>query len=378
MNRMIPIVLLVAAAIVGWLAWTQLRAVPFIVSGLIEADEVRVGSRVGGRCAEVIVREGQRVQPGDPLFRLEPFDLEAQLAEARGHLAAAEAERDWLKAGYRPQEIAQATAARDRAAAVLARLEAGPRAREIGVARQRLNMAVADRELAESEYQRYQKLIQQEDAARVEYDRAVRALKSAQAAESAASEELALLEEGSREEDIAEAQAALDEAEASLRLMQEGYRAEDRAQAEAKVAAAAAVVDTIEVRVAELTITSPCDCRVEAIDLQPGDLVTANAPTVALLDESSMWLRAYVPESRLGDIALNAQVPFVVDGFPEERFTGRVTYISHDAEFTPRNVQTPEERSKQVFRIKLAIDDGRDRLAVGMMADVLLGEASAP
>jgi multidrug resistance efflux pump len=117
---------------------------------------------------------------------------------------------------------------------------------------------------------------------------------------------------------------------------------------------------------------------VEAIDLHPGDLVAPNAPAVALLDVSHLWVRAYVPESRLGEVRLGQKVPVRVDSFPGRRFSGRLTFIAQEAEFTPRNVQTPEERSKQVFRIKVELDAGRDRLRAGMAADVLLSEATNP
>ena len=124
MRRFIVIVVLIAAGIVGWLYWNQGRTKPLIVSGFVEADEIRVGSRVGGRVSEVLVDEGGVVKIGQPLFKFAPFDLEAQLAEARSQLAAYEAERDRLKAGYRPEEIEQAKGQRDQVAAKLAKLTA--------------------------------------------------------------------------------------------------------------------------------------------------------------------------------------------------------------------------------------------------------------
>jgi multidrug resistance efflux pump len=114
---------------------------------------------------------------------------------------------------------------------------------------------------------------------------------------------------------------------------------------------------------------------VEAVELRPGDIVAANAPALSLLDTAHLWVRAYVPEGQLGRIRLGQQIPLRIDGLPDQRFTGRITFIAPEAEFTPRNVQTPEERSKQVFRTKITLESGQERLRVGMMADVLLGEA---
>ena len=127
-----------------------------------------------------------------------------------------------------------------------------------------------------------------------------------------------------------------------------------------------------------MVVGAPMGCGVEAIDLHPGDLVPANAPAVALLDVSHLWVRAYVPESRLGEVRLGQQVPIRADAFPDKRFKAKLTFIAQDAEFTPRNVQTPEERSKLVSRIKVTLEEGLDELRPGTIADVLLGEASKP
>jgi HlyD family secretion protein len=279
MRKVILIAVVLGAGIIGWLYWQQTRPEPLIVSGFVEADEIRVGSQIGGRIAEVFASEGQRLKTGAPLYRLDPFDLNETLAQAQAELAS-----------YRA--------------------------------------------------------------------------------------ELALLEEGTRKEDIAEAKAALAEAVEALKLAEQGYRAEDIAKAAAQVAAAQAQVAAIKTRMNELAIAAPCDCVVEAIDLRPGDLVAPNAPSASVLDLSRMWVRACVPESRLGQIRLDQRVPIRADSFPDERFPGRITFIAQEAEFTPRNIQTPEERSKQVFRIKVTLEKGLDRLRVGMAADVLLNEAN--
>lgn len=374
MARLVAIGIVLAGAVVGWLYWQQSRDRPFIVSGFIEADQIRVGSRVGGRVASRIVDEGHTVKPGDILFTIDPFDLNEQLAQAQARAAAARAEHDRLTAGFRQEEVEQARAKRDRAIATLEKLVAGPRAREIEIAREQVKIAEANLELAEFEYQRFEQLRQTDRAVETEYNRAVRELKAARGEAAAAREELALLEEGTRKEEIAEAQAALAEAEQALKLMEAGFRVEEIARAAAELAAAEAEVAAIRAHLGELTVASPCDCVVETIELEPGDLASPNAPVVTLLDLTDLWVRAYVPEARLGQVTLGQMVPVTVDSFPEERFAGRITFISREAEFTPRNVQTPEERSKQVFRIKVTLTEGLDRLRVGMAADVHLDE----
>jgi multidrug resistance efflux pump len=155
-------------------------------------------------------------------------------------------------------------------------------------------------------------------------------------------------------------------------LAANGYRKEDVEQARAMRDAAKAELSAIGQRVRELTIVSPTSGIIEALELQPGDLVAASAPVLSIMDDSRLWVRAYVPESRL-DLAVDDPVWVSVDAYPGERFAGRVSFVSRQAEFTPSNIQTPEERSKQVFRIKVTITQGRDRLRAGMAADVWLG-----
>jgi multidrug resistance efflux pump len=378
MSKSAIIIALAAAGAIGWLFWRQTQIAPLIVTGFVEADEVRVGSQVGGRVEAVLINEGDRVQASAPLFTLAPFDWRERLKEAEAQLSAYRAEYARLQAGFRAEEIAQAQAKRDRGAAVLDKLTAGPRPREIEIAREKLKIAQANLELAQSEHNRVTRLREEERAARTEFDVAIRELKRADAGVASAEQEVALLEEGTRKEDVAEARAALAETDQALNLLKEGNRPEDIAKAAAQVEAAEARVAAIKTQMNELTVVSPCDCVVEGIDLRPGDLVPASAPAVTLLDLSRLWIRSYVSESLLGKIHIGDRIPVRIDGFPDRRFMGRVTFIATDGEFTPRNIQTPEERSKQVFRIKLTLEDGHDVLRVGMAADVLFYEVMKP
>ncbi|QDV92417.1 Multidrug export protein EmrA [Phycisphaerae bacterium RAS2] len=379
MRPILIVLILAAAGLIGFLVWQQSRVPPLVVSGFVEADEIRVGSRVGGRVAEVKAIEGQSVAPGESLYTIDPFDLRERLAEAQSAREAAQAEHERLKKGFRPEEIEQARAKRDQWAAELSKLEAGPRKQDIEAAREQVNIARASFDFAEKEHVRLTRLVEQQQvAAPREYDEAVRMLKAAQGELAAAQQQLSLLEEGSRKEDIARTKAALAEAAEQLKLLEAGSRAEDVAQAAAQEEAAAARVHAIEKQLAELVVSSPCQCVVEAFDLQPGELVSPNQPSIALLDLSKLWVRAYVPEGRLGEIALGDRVPVRVTSPGGGDVMGRVVFISREGEFTPRNVQTPEERSKQAFRIKVAIEKGGEHLRVGMSADVLLAEAARP
>jgi len=374
MKKTILVILLMAAAIIGFLTWQQGRPRPFVVSGFIEADEVRIGSRVGGRVARVLGVEGQRIRAGEPLVELDPFDWREQLAEAQAQRAAYQAEYDRIKSGYRKEEIEQARAKHDAAQAALDQAVAGPRPREIEVAREELNRARADLAFSTTEHARIAKLRESSQSSPVEYEESVRRLKTAEAAVAVAEQKLALLTEGTRKEEIASARAKASEAAQALKLLEAGYQPEVIAEAAARVDAAHARVAAIDVRLKELTVLSPCDCSVETIDLRPGDQVAAGAPAASLLDLTKVWVRAYVPEARLGQVKLDQRVVVRADSNPDEKLVGRVSFIAREAEFTPRNVQTPEERSKQAFRIKVMMETGVEKVRIGMAADVCFEE----
>jgi multidrug resistance efflux pump len=357
--------------VVAALFWSQRQTGPFVVSGFIESHQIRVGSRVGGRVEKVHVAEGQIVSQNDVLLELEPYDLHERLAEAKAELEARGARLAKLVTGPRKEEIEGARAGRDWAQAALDKAVAGPRPQEIKIAEAKLARAEAELLKAQKDHARVKNLYDSEQAADEEMDEAQRALSVAQANAAQARDELDLLRVGTRTEEIAEARARLAEAEQALAMLEAGTREEEVAEAKAMVASAQAAAATIQRQIAELAVRAPLHSMVEAIDLRPGDLVAQNAPVIALSDPSELWVRAYVPENRL-DLQLGQKVAVRVDSFPTRRFAGHVSFISRTAEFTPSNVQTPEERSKQVFRIKVILDEGLDLLRAGMAADVLL------
>ncbi len=358
----------------GSLIMSQRRLVPSKVSGFIEADEIRVGSRIGGRVAEVLVREGQRVTVGQPLVRLEPFDLVERLTEAQSVLAARRSELAKMEAGLRPQEIAQAKARLDNIQANVDKLKNGPLPEELAAGNARLELATAQLERARKSHARTTDLFNQGNRAvsREEMDQAIELFKVAESSEHVRREELQLLKRGTRAEDLAAAQAGLEEAAQAYALAVAGFRSEDIAQARAQTQAAQAIVDAINKQIQELLITSGVEGIVDAMQLRPGDLVAPNAPVLSLIDTRRLWIRAYIPEDQLA-LQIDSLYPITVDSFPEQRFTAKLVFISTVAEFTPRNIQTADERAKQVFKIKLDLVDGLDRLRPGMAADVWMG-----
>ena len=367
----IVVILAAAVVLVGLLLFSQQRSGPIVVSGFVEADEIRVGSRIGGRVLKVLVEEGAQVAAGATLVELDPFDLLERKAEAVQLRAQATAIHEKLTAGFRPEEIGQSLARTKQIQADLDKLRNGPRPQEIAAAEADLRLSNSQLELATKVYNRVESLFGKQAAEKSELEEAASKLSVAQATVDARTEQLALLREGSRVEDIARAEAQLEESTQALELQQNGYRREDVREAKAKLDAAEAAVQAIDRQIAELRITAPTDCVVEAVELRPGDLLSANAPAISLVDKTRMWVRAYVPENHL-NLTTGQSLTMRVDSFPDRTFSGEVIFVARQAEFTPANVQTPEERSKQVFRIKVQLTDGLDILRPGMAADVIL------
>lgn len=369
MNGRVAAVLVITALLSAGLYHSQTRQQPFHVSGFIEADEIRLGSRIGGRVKEVHVSEGRSVQRGAHLLDLEPYDLLERRAEAAAFLQQRRSVLDRLQAGFRPEEIGQAKARMEQTQARLDKLRNGPRQQEIDAAAAQLELADAELARARNRYRRAEALFARDAGTKDQLDEVETELKTSTAAVSVRREQLGVLTAGSRPEDVAEAQAALSEAEQAWKLQSAGFRSEEIAAATAEVAAVQATLEAIDRQIAELIIAAPVDGIVDAIDLQPGDLISPNAPAIALIDLSHLWVRAYVPENRL-NIALEQPVTVTVDSFPQQPFAARITFISRQAEFTPGNVQTPEDRSRQVFRIKVTLTSGLDVLRPGMAADI--------
>lgn len=367
----------IAAVFIGLLLYSQRPDGRVVVSGFIEADEIRVGSRVGGRVRAVHVEEGQTVAEGELLVELEPFDLLEQKAQLQQSAREARAVLEKLTAGFRPEEIAQARARRDQMQANADLLQNGPRPQEIAAAESDLRLAEAELDLARKSYARAETLFGRDAIDRNMLDEAATGLTVAQSRAESRHQQLALLKEGSRSEDIAKSLALLEEAEQELALRTNGYRSEEIAAAEARYQSAEAAVRAVERQMDELKIVSPAKALVEAIDLEPGDLLSPGVPAVSLVESGDLWVRAYVPEGDL-DLQYGQTVSIAVDSFRGRTFSGEITFIARRAEFTPNNVQTADERVKQVFRIKVQLRDGQDVLRPGMSADVVLQESGRP
>jgi multidrug resistance efflux pump len=367
-RRFLPVALL-ALGLLGYGGFRVYDARrPFEWSGTVEARTITVGSRTGGRVKEVLAREGERVKPGQVLVLLEPGDLDAQRLAAKGQLAQVEAALDRARAGSRPEEIEEAKARAATANAALEESRVGSRREQIAQARARLVAVQVGVDKAQLDAERTRALVKSGAISQAEADNNESALRGAVAQRDAQRHVLDELENGSRREEIAQAAARAHEAQASARLVEAGSRIEDIKAAEGAVAAAQGKLDSIEVMIAELAIRAPRDARVETLDLRPGDILGPSAPAAVLLEDDQLYVRIYVPETRIGMLKVGVEVPVTVDSFPGRSFQGVVEHINTVGEYSPRNLQTADERADQVFAARVGLREGKDDLRAGMAA----------
>ena len=223
-------------------------------------------------------------------------------------------------------------------------------------------------EKAQLDANRLHALAQSGATARVDVDNVDMELKGAIALRDALKHQLDQLKNGSRRTEVVQAQAREMEQSASERLVAAGSRVEDLKAAKAEVDGAQARVDQIQSMIDELTISAPLPSRIEALDLRPGDIIAANATAAVLLEEKQLYVRIYVPETLLGHLRIGQTVQISVDSFPNQVFQGSVEHINDIGEYSPRNLQTADERADQVFAARVGLRNGFEQLRAGMAA----------
>ncbi len=300
------------------------RSGELVLSGNFEVDDAQLGFKTPGRVIERIVREGDRVPSGQLIARLDDAEQQSQLALRRAELAAAEAQLAELEAGSRPQEIAAAAAT--------------------------LRSAEADRDRVRLDFARSDELRKKQVISDRDFEAAQAQLQ------------------------VAEARAT--EAAERLKLIQEGPRAETIRQARARTEQARAAVALATTQLENTRLTSPLAGVVLSHNIEPGEFVSAGTPVVTVAETTHLWVRAYLDQPDLGRVRHGQKVVVRTDSFPGRDFEGVVGFIASEAEFTPKTVQTPKERVKLVFRLKIDVANPKDELKPGMPADVIIPAAN--
>jgi HlyD family secretion protein len=322
-----PVVLALVVAALGsaflatrwWMAHER-DAAAIRGSGIIEVTQVDVAFEVAGRMIERSVDEGAMVDKGEPVGRLDDREYRLRVTRATAAKEAAEARYRMMTKGAREQEIDRALAAREAADAELA--------------------------LQAREYDRISRLRAEGIVAQTDLDRLSNLL--------------------------ANARAARDQAVAQLDQLREGFRTEEIEAARAETQQAAAELDLAELDLARCQLFAPAAGRVLSKSREPGEMVQPGTPIVTLGDLSRPWVNVYVGERDLGKVHLGMAAQVTVDSFPDRPFRGKVTFVSDRAEFTPKNIQTPDERVKLVYRVKVEVETRDEALKPGMPADAVL------
>jgi HlyD family secretion protein len=321
-RAVVALILVVAATLVFVLLRSRASADgEWVASGTVEATESDLGFPLPGQIADMRVKEGDHVQAGDVIALLDDAESTARVAVAAAQVDAARAQ--------------------------LAEVQRGPRTEEIAQARAGLAAAATRLEDARREAERTRVLFEGGAVSREALDRATTLAQVADAGRTQAAEQLAALERGTRPERIAAARALVAQSEAALQQAQ-------AVLANTRIVAPFAGVITIRHR-------------------EVGEVVGAGAPVVSLMNPDDRWVRIYVQETRIGVVSIGQSASITSDSHGARAFDGEVFFISDAAEFTPRNVQTPEERTKLVYAVKVRVlGDPGLLLKPGIPADVRL------
>jgi len=326
MRKKILVLLLVlgAAAAAGYLWWRDAEQETatdrLTLYGNVDIREAQLAFAETEHIEAILVQEGDRVTKGQVLARLHRARLEQAVAEAEAMVAAQEQ--------------------------ILARLEAGSRPEEIDQARAEAAAAAAEAESARATYERQRKMLEQHVTSPETAEVARAAARSATARTKAAQAALALLLAGPRQEDIAQARAELQARRASLGLARE--------------------------RLADTVLYAPADGVVRDRLLEPGDIASPQTPVITLAMIDPVWVRAWLPEPALGKVAPGMTAEIQTDSYPGKSYAGWVGYISPTAEFTPKNVESPELRTRLVYQMRVFATNPEGELRLGMPVTVII------
>jgi HlyD family secretion protein len=297
-----------------------------VLYGDVDLRQVDLAFNDSGRIAAVNVQEGDRVKRGEILARLDTSRLGPQVEEAE---ATAAAQRD-----------------------VVARMHHGSRPQEIAEARANVESAAADAANDRRQYERLKTLAAKEVASQQTLDNAKAAMDVATAKLNVNQKALDLAVAGPRQEDIAQAEAELraDEAQAAF-LRQE---------------------------LADAQLAAPSEAVVRSRLMEPGEIASPQRPVFSLAVIDPKWVRAYVAEADLGKLRMGMPASVVIDSFPDQRFKGWVGFVSPVAEFTPKNVETEELRTSLVYEVRVFVKDPEDDLHLGSPATVYVAANRVP
>jgi HlyD family secretion protein len=377
------VVLLIGVGLFVYLGQRRNQGRPLYYSGTIESTDAELSFQVGGRVVAVLVDEGQAVQEGEMLAELDRSEYEARLAQAQANLRKAEENVRQLEAVLEmyeqalPAEVVRAEAGVGALRSQLEELEAGSRSQEIERARLALQAAEDVVEKASRNKTRYDALFQSDTISEKEKDAVDLHYETSLKEQERAKETFDLLKEGSRKETIQTAKAKLDEGVAVLSQARSNLKKIDATRkqvdgARAELDSAKASVELAEIQLGHSQLRAPYSGIITNRQVEPGEVVVPGREVLTLSDLTTVDLKIFVDETEIGKVKPGQHADIKVDTFPAKVYRGEVSYISPEAEFTPKFIQTHKERVKLVYLVKISIPNPDLELKSGMPADAWL------
>jgi membrane fusion protein YbhG len=384
MKKILPIIIVLAAIGGGYWWWRDAHSTDpnhIQVSGNLELTLVDLSFKIAGRMTELTVKEGDWVKKGQIIARLDPMQLQQQRLRDQAAVVSAESTYRQMQTSIAFQkatlesDVAARRAEVNEAQAKLDQLLNGSRKEDIQQAESAANDARAQLEFARSDWGRMQTLYKNEDISKQQYDQSRMKFDSATAQLHSAEDKLALVKAGPRAEEIAGARATLARTQASLRTSEANRlelqrKEQELSQRDAEINRSRAQEGMSQSQLDDTVIAAPIDGVVLVKSAEAGEVIAAGTTIVTIGDLDHPWLRAYINEPDLWRVKLGQKVKLTTDSYKNQRvYWGTVSYISSEAEFTPKQIQTKEERVKLVYRIKVDVDNSSHELKNNMPVD---------
>lgn len=352
---------------IGYNWWRQSffgqRPAQLYLTGTVEATSIPVAAEIAGRVVELSVDEGAIIQPGTVVARLDAAYAEALVRQAEAAHLAAQARLDEAEAGSRGLQIKQAQATVEQGRAQQSQMRGVIEQAMANLDGARKHLAYQEKILAD------QKKLHQSGAVPAKNVTDAQALVD-EAKARVSSWEAQL---NSAQGQLASTEAATKAAQAQLGLLVEGSTSQTIRNLAAQVSQAYAALEAARVQLDRCTVKALRGGTVQRQHVRLGQVINPGTPIVTMLDLKDMWVRIYVPEASLDRVALGKTVVIKADAYPDKVFKGEIIQINDQGEFTPKNIQTPEERTRLVFAVKVRIIEGLGELKPGMPVDVDLG-----
>jgi HlyD family secretion protein len=389
-KRILIVVLVLAAGGAAVWAFRGMGKKPdnrLLISGNIELTEISIAFKTAGRLIERTVDEGDAVKKGQVIARLDRDQLMAQRGRETAGLASSESQLAQARTAVEFERTALAADIETRQAdltsmeARFAELRNGARPQEKLDAKAAVDAAASEVERARRDWERAQTLYKNDDISTAQYDQFRNRVENAQAVLKQMQEREALVLAGPRVEQVnaqqgqvARARGAVKTAEANALELKR--REQEMGTRRAEIERSKASLALIETQLADTVVTSPVDGVVLVKSGEPGEVLAPGTAVVTVGDIDHPWLRGYVNETDLGKVKIGSTARVTTDSFPGKVYQGRVTFIASEAEFTPKQIQTQQERVKLVYRVKIEVENPGRELKSNMPVDaeILLGQ----